>query len=98
LPPEWLEEVGLPYEVRLVSFRAMKELGHRALHPFGQIPTHEEGRHKGLLADDANVRARAITWMFAARNTVDPPRNVTLKRRLEHRPRECSNLISGCSN
>ena len=84
-----LEEVGLPYEVRLVSFRAMKEPAHRALHPFGQIPTYEEGdlalfesgaivlhiaqRHAGLLPDDANVRARAIAWMFAALNTVEPP-------------------------
>ena len=84
-----LEEVGQPYEVRLVSFRAMKEPAHLALHPFGQIPTYEEGdlalfetgsivfhiaeRHAGLLPDDANARARAITWMFAAVNTVEPP-------------------------
>jgi glutathione S-transferase len=83
-----LEEVGQPYEVRLVSFRAMKEPAHRALHPFGQIPTYEEGdlalfetgaivfqiadRHAGLLPSDANARARAITWMFAALNTVEP--------------------------
>src|SRR5580765_2648767 len=84
-----LEEVGQPYEVRLVSFRAMKEQAHLALHPFGQIPTYEEGdlalfesgsivfhiaeRHAGLLPDDANARAHAITWMFAALNTVEPP-------------------------
>jgi glutathione S-transferase len=84
-----LEEVGQPYQVRLVSFRAMKEPAHLALHPFGQIPTYEEGdlalfetgaivlhiaeRHAGLLPDDANARARAITWMFAALNTVEPP-------------------------
>jgi glutathione S-transferase len=84
-----LEEVGQPYEVRLVSFDAMKEPKHRALHPFGQIPTYEEGdlvlfesgaivlhiaeRHAGLLPGDANARARAITWMFAAINTVEPP-------------------------
>ena len=84
-----LEEVGQPYEVRLVSFRAMKEPAHLALHPFGQIPTYQEGdlglfetgaivfhiaeRHSGLLPDDANARARAITWMFAAINTVEPP-------------------------
>jgi glutathione S-transferase len=84
-----LEEVGQPYEVRLVSFSAMKEPAHLALHPFGQIPTYEEGdlalfetgaivlhlaeRHAGLLPDDANARARAITWMFAALNTVEPP-------------------------
>ena len=84
-----LEEVDQPYEVRLVSFRAMKEPEHLALHPFGQIPTYEEDglalfetgaivlhiaeRHKGLLPDDANARASAITWMFAALNTVEPP-------------------------
>jgi len=84
-----LEEVGQPYEVRLVSFDAMREPAHRALHPFGQIPTYEEGdlalfesgsivfhiaeRHAGLLPNDANARARAITWMFAALNTVEPP-------------------------
>src|SRR5207247_9393850 len=84
-----LEEVGQPYKVRPVSFRAMMEPAHLALHPFGQIPTYEEGdlalfetgaivfhiaeRHAGLLPDDANDRARAITWMFAALNTVEPP-------------------------
>lgn len=84
-----LEEVSQPYEVRLVSFRAMKEPAHLALHPFGQIPTYEEGdlalfesgaivfhiaeHHAGLLPKDANARARAITWMFAALSTVEPP-------------------------
>jgi glutathione S-transferase len=84
-----LEEVGQPYEVRLLSFAEMKEPAHLALHPFGQIPTYEEGdlalfetgsiilhiadHHAGLLPDDANARARAITWMFAALNTVEPP-------------------------
>jgi glutathione S-transferase len=84
-----LEEVGQPYKVRLVSFLAMKEPAHLSLHPFGQIPTYQEGdlalfetgsivfhiaeRHAGLLPDDAHARARAITWMFAALNTVEPP-------------------------
>jgi glutathione S-transferase len=84
-----LEEVGQPYDVRLLSFKAMKEPAHLALHPFGQIPTYEEGglalfesgaivfhiaeRHAGLLPDDANARACAIAWMFAALNTVEPP-------------------------
>ena len=84
-----LEEVGQPYEVRLVSFSAMKEPAHRALHPFGQIPTYEDGdlalfesgaivfhiaeHHAGLLQDDANARARAIASMFAALNTAEPP-------------------------
>jgi glutathione S-transferase len=83
------EEVGQPYDVRLVSFKEMKEPAHRALHPFGQIPTYEDGdlalfesgaivfqiaqRHAGLLPDDVNARARAITWMFAALSTVEPP-------------------------
>src|SRR3569832_2314873 len=84
-----LEEAGQPYEVRLVSFQAMKQPAHLALHPFGQIPTYEEDelalfetgsivlhlaqRHAGLLPNDANARARAITWLFAALNTVEPP-------------------------
>lgn len=84
-----LEEVGQPYNVRLLSFSAMKEPAHLALHPFGQIPTYEEGdlvlfesgsiilhiaeRHAGLLPADSNGRARAISWMFAALNTVEPP-------------------------
>jgi glutathione S-transferase len=84
-----LEEADRPYNVRLVSFKAMKEPTHRALHPFGQIPTYEEGdlvlfesgaivfhiaqNHAGLLPDDVNARARAVAWMFATLNTVEPP-------------------------
>jgi len=84
-----LEEAGQPYDVRLVSFAGMKEPAHLALHPFGQIPTYEDGdlvlfetgaivfyiaeRHGGLLPEDANARARAVAWMFAAVNTVEPP-------------------------
>ncbi|MBR0928913.1 glutathione S-transferase family protein [Bradyrhizobium diazoefficiens] len=83
------EEVGQPYDVRLLSFAAMKQPAHLALHPFGQIPTYEDGdlalfesgaivlhiaeRHEGLLPHDANARARAIAWMFAALSTVEPP-------------------------
>src|ERR1043166_7482966 len=84
-----LEEVRQPYEVRLLSFHAMKQPAHLALHPFGQIPTYEEGdlvlfetgaivfhiaeRHAGLLPNDASGRARPIPGMFAAVNTVEPP-------------------------
>lgn len=84
-----LEEAGQPYNVRLVSFQAMKEPAHLRLHPFGQIPTYEEGdlalfetgaivfhiaqRHPVLLPDDGHARARAITWMFAALSTIEPP-------------------------
>ena len=90
MPVRWaLEEVGQPYDVRLVSFAEMKEPAHRALQPFGQIPTFEEGDlglfesgaiilhiaecRPGLLPDDPNARARAIAWMFAAKSTVEPP-------------------------
>jgi glutathione S-transferase len=84
-----LEEVAQPYDVRLLSFEAMRKPEHLALHPFGQIPTYEEGdltlfesgaivlylaqRHARLLPDDENAQARAIAWMFAALNTVEPP-------------------------
>lgn len=84
-----LEEVGQPYQVRLVSFRALKEPAHLQLHPFGQIPTYEESdlalfetgaiifhiaeQHAGLLPEDSKSRARAITWIFAALNTIEPP-------------------------
>jgi len=84
-----LEEVGQPYETRLVSFDAMKQPAHRARHPFGQIPTYEDGdlalfesgaivlhiaeRHAGLMPSDPGARARAIAWMFAAIDTIEPP-------------------------
>ncbi len=84
-----LEEAGQPYDVRLISFREMKEPAHRALQPFGQIPTYEEGdlalfesgaivchvaeNHASLLPDDPHARARAIAWMFAAVTTIEPP-------------------------
>jgi glutathione S-transferase len=84
-----LEEVGQPYDVRLVSFAEMKQPAHRALQPFGQIPTYEDGelalfesgsivfhiaeQHEGLLPAEPKARARAITWMFAALATIEPP-------------------------
>ncbi|MEG8040154.1 glutathione S-transferase family protein [Sphingomonas sp. LR60] len=83
-----LEEVGQPYDVRLVSFEAMKQPAHLARHPFGQIPTYEDGslvlfetgaivlhiaeRHPGLLPTDPDARARAIMWAIAALNTIEP--------------------------
>ena len=83
-----LEEVGQPYDVRLLSFSEMKEPAYRSLHPFGQIPAYEDGdlvlfesgaivfhiaeHHAGLLPSDAKARARAITWMFAAISTMEP--------------------------
>lgn len=84
-----LEELGQPYDVRLLSMAALKQPAHLALNPFGSIPTFEEGdlgifesgaivlhiaeRHPGLLPSDPDARARVITWIFAALNTVEPP-------------------------
>ncbi|RZJ76161.1 MAG: glutathione S-transferase family protein [Flavobacterium sp.] len=84
-----LEEVSQPYDVKLVSFKAMKEPEHMALHPFGQIPTYEDGdlvlfetgaivfqiaqSFAGLLPKEEHARARAIMWMFASLNTIEPP-------------------------
>src|SRR5579863_10392293 len=84
-----LEEVGQPYDARLITFPELKAAEHRARNPFGQIPTYEEGEltlfesgaiilhiaetHTGLLPKDANARARAIMWMFASLNTIEPP-------------------------
>jgi len=84
-----LEEVGQAYDVRLLTFAQMKAPAHLARHPFGQIPTYEEGgltlfetgaivlhiaeTHAGLLPDDPAARARAISWMFAALSTLEPP-------------------------
>ncbi len=90
MPVRWaFEEVGQPYKVRLVSFKEMKESVHLTAHPFGQIPTYEEGdlvlfesgaivlyiaqHHSGLLPNGTEARARAITWMFAALSTIEPP-------------------------
>lgn len=96
-----LEEVGQPYNVRLVTFAELQSPHHLALQPFGQIPTYEEGdlilfetgaillhlaqRHAGLLPLDPNARARAVSWMFAAVNTVEPPiLDLANARLLEH--------------
>lgn len=84
-----LEEVGQPYEVRLVPFEDLKQPAHRALQPFGQIPTYEEDglvlfesgaivhhialSRPGLLPQDPQARARAVAWMFAALSTIEPP-------------------------
>lgn len=84
-----LEEVGQAYDVRLLTFAEMKEAAHMALHPFGQIPTYEDGdlaifesgaivfhvaqSHEGLLPAEADARARAVNWLFAALNTIEPP-------------------------
>jgi len=89
MPVRWaLEEVGQPYDVRLVPWEDFKKPAHRKLQPFGQIPTYEEGDlvlfesgaivlhiaecFPGLFPADANARSRAITWMFATVSDVEP--------------------------
>ncbi|MFB5857224.1 glutathione S-transferase family protein [Stenotrophomonas maltophilia] len=84
-----LEELAVPYDVQLLSFTEMKQPAHLARNPFGQIPTWQDGdrllfesgaivlhlaeQHPGLLPADPAARMRAIMWMFAALNTVEPP-------------------------
>ncbi len=83
-----LEEVGQPYDVRYLSWGEQKQPAHRARNPFGQVPTYEEDglvlfesgaivlhiaeTRPGLLPEEPAGRARAIEWMFAALNTVEP--------------------------
>lgn len=84
-----LEEVGQNYSVRCLPQGQQKEAAHRALQPFGQVPTYEEGdltlfesgaivwhiaeRFPGLMPKDPAGRARALEWLFAALNTLEPP-------------------------
>ncbi|MFM9270933.1 glutathione S-transferase family protein [Halomonas elongata] len=84
-----LEEVGVPYNVRYLSLSDAKEPAHRSLQPFGQVPTYEENSlalfesgaillhiaesYPGLFPNDAHGRARAISWVFAAVDTVEVP-------------------------
>ena len=104
-----LEEVGQPYQLRLLSFAEMRRPAHRALHPFGQLPTYEEGdlklfesgaivlhiahRHEGLLPVEPDARARAITWMFAALNTIEPTINERLESHVRYRLAELANRL-----
>ena len=83
-----LEEAGLPYSENLLSVGENHQPAYRAVQPFGQVPVYEEDGltlfetgsilfHIGqksdvLLPKDSAKRARAITWMFAALNSVEP--------------------------
>lgn len=84
-----IEELGQTCDVRLVSFAELKTPEYQALHPFGQIPTwqddglelfesgavvlHLAQQHRGLLPEGKTGRARAMAWVFAALDTVEPP-------------------------
>lgn len=83
-----LEEAGIPYDVRLIAHGEQDSPEYRRLQPFGQVPVFEEGdlvlfesgaivlhiaeRSEALLPNDSAARARAITWIFAALNSVEP--------------------------
>ncbi len=83
-----LEEAGLPYRSRLLEQGDQDQPEYRALQPFGQVPVlDEDGRvlfesgaivlHIGersetLLPKDAEARARAMQWVLAALNSIEP--------------------------
>lgn len=82
------EEAGLPYEVRLVGREDRESSGYRSQQPFGQVPVLQDGeltlfetgaivlylaeRSEVLLPTKADERARTISWIFAALNSVEP--------------------------
>jgi glutathione S-transferase len=84
-----LEEAGLRYEVKLLAEGEKDSPEYRAWQPFGQVPAYEENglklfesgaivlriaeRSENLLPGDPAARARAIEWLFAALNTIEPP-------------------------
>jgi glutathione S-transferase len=83
-----LEEAGEPYEERLLNQGEQDLPEYRAIQPFGQVPVYEEdgltlfesgaillhiaGRSDALLPADPAARARAIQWVFAALNSIEP--------------------------
>lgn len=83
-----LEEAGLPYRARLLEQGDQDEPEYRALQPFGQAPIlgedglvlfgsgaivlHIGERSETLLPRESAARARAVQWVFAALNSVEP--------------------------
>ena len=83
-----LEEAGLPYRTRLLVQGDQDKPEYRALQPFGQVPLFEEDglvlfesgaivlhigeRSEALLPREARARARAIQWVIASLNTIEP--------------------------
>lgn len=84
-----LEESGLPHEVNLIGPDDQKSASYRAQQPFGQVPAidddglvlfesgaivlHFADRSPALMPDEAALRERVRTWVFAALNTIEPP-------------------------
>jgi len=83
-----LEEAGLPYRTRLLEPGDQDQPEYRALQPFGQVPIFEEDgvvifetgaivlhvgeRCEALLPKEAGARARAVQWLIAALNSIEP--------------------------
>jgi glutathione S-transferase len=89
-----LEEIGLPYRVRLIggaggtAFGPPRPENYLAEQPFGQLPVYKEGalclfesgaivlhiggKDERLLPRDEPARGRAIAWMIAALNSIEP--------------------------
>ncbi|MGZ5200351.1 MAG: glutathione S-transferase family protein [Telluria sp.] len=83
-----LEEAGMPYELRLIGFEDRGTPAYRQLQPFGQVPVLQDGpstvfesgaillhlgrKSEALLPADPIERERAIMWLFAALNTMEP--------------------------
>jgi glutathione S-transferase len=83
-----LEEAGLPYRTHLLEQGDQNKPEYRALQPFGQVPIFEENgrtlfesgaivlhigeRCEALLPQDEHARQRAVQWLIAALNSVEP--------------------------
>jgi glutathione S-transferase len=83
-----LEEAGLPYRTRLLEQGDQDKPDYRALQPFGQVPIFEEDglvlfetgaivlhigeRSEALLPKNPHARARAMQWLIAALNSIEP--------------------------
>ncbi len=83
-----LEEAGIPYDEHLITLEENASPAHLKRQPFGQVPAYrdetvdmfESGaivlkiaeRSEALMPADDPGRARALSWIFAAINSVEP--------------------------
>lgn len=87
--PRWaFEELGIDYDVRLLELGENKQAAHRALQPFGQVPTlvhgdvelfesgaillYIAGLKPGLLPGTVAGDARATAWLISGLNSIEP--------------------------
>lgn len=83
-----LEEAGLPYEVVLIDGDDQRSPAYHAQQPFGQVPVYRDGEVEMFesgaivlhIAEKSEVlapkgvrgRARVLTWVVAALNSIEP--------------------------